>query len=259
MTDKMQTSRFELKYVVDEVMAVHLRQFIDSYLLPDHYTRGKEGRGYYVHSLYLDSPDLLTCRATQYGEKNRFKLRVRFYDNDPSSPAFFEIKRRENQVIKKARATAKRSSVDDLLNGGWPERKDLFSDSESGLRALMDFFELKDRIGARPAAYTSYLREGYEPSDSNLVRVTFDREIRSGKYRGNLSNLDHQNWPRIDLDDVVLELKFNDSFPMWMHELVEWFDLRRTSVPKYVECVSLVHKQSTDVPLDVDAIRQFPE
>ena len=253
MVDKMQTSRYEFKYLIDEVAARRARQFISSYLLPDHYTVGKEGSGYMVHSLYMDSADLLTCRATQCGEKNRFKLRVRFYDDNPDSPVFFEIKRRENQVIKKSRAVVKRSSVDRLINGGFPQPTDLFKPSEKDLAALLDFFELRDMIGARPAAYTSYLREGYEPADANNVRVTFDREIRSGKYIGRLSNENHEKWPLVGVEGVVLELKFNDRFPMWMHELVEWFDLNRTSVPKYVECISLIQHQSPDIPLNVDS------
>ncbi len=39
----------------------------------------------------------------------------------------------------------------------------------------------------------------------------------------------------------MLELKFTDRFPAWMELLVETFNLRRVSVPKYVECVTLLH------------------
>jgi hypothetical protein len=38
------------------------------------------------------------------GEKARFKLRVRTYSDDPSSPAFFEVKEKTNKVVSKRRA-----------------------------------------------------------------------------------------------------------------------------------------------------------
>ena len=54
--------------------AKQVRQFIASYLEPDAFTVGKEGMGYAVHSLYLDSPDLLTCRATITGPDCKMPL-----------------------------------------------------------------------------------------------------------------------------------------------------------------------------------------
>ena len=89
---KLQSSRFEFKYLIDEPTAADIRRFVLHHIEPDKHTVGREGIGYPVHSLYLDSTDFFTCRATLHGEKNRFKLRVRFYDDNPDSPVFLEIK-----------------------------------------------------------------------------------------------------------------------------------------------------------------------
>ena len=113
----IQFSRYEFKYVVDEPTAAEIQRFIRNYVQPDAHTVGREGRGYAVHSLYLDSADFLTCRATLHGEKNRFKLRLRFYDDDPDSPIYLEVKRRLNLVILKQRAAVRRSSAQRLLEG----------------------------------------------------------------------------------------------------------------------------------------------
>jgi len=59
----------------------------------------------------LDNPGLSLCHATIDGVKNRFKLRIRFYDHVESNPVFFEIKRRVNDVILKERAAVRRASV----------------------------------------------------------------------------------------------------------------------------------------------------
>jgi hypothetical protein len=237
---KFQSSRYEFKYLIDEQTAREVRQFVVIYLEPDAHTDGNDNLGYAVHSLYLDSPDLKLCRATLDGVKNRFKLRIRFYDELPTTPVFFETKRRVNNVILKERAAVRRSSVPRLLEGGWPELDDLLWHDEKNWMALEYFCRLRDVTGAVPSAYTSYFREGFEPADSNIWRVTFDRWLRAGEYRDRLSVADLETWSRPQVDGVILELKFTDTFPNWMETLVESFDLTRVSMPKYVKCVSLV-------------------
>ncbi len=183
---QVQSSRFEYKYLVTEAQAFQIRHFVLGYLAADKYSVGREGSGYAVHSLYFDSPDLLTCWATVEGKKNRFKLRVRFYDDRPQSPLFLEIKRRDNQVISKQRAAVKRSCANRLLAGEWLQRSDLYVDDEQNFRALYNFCELCQKIHARPTAYTSYMREAYESPHNNHHRVTFDRQLRAGPYRGSI-------------------------------------------------------------------------
>jgi len=238
-SSQLQSNRYEFKYIIDESMAGDVRAFVLQYLEPDGHTK-RPGVGYAVHSLYLDTPGLDLCRATLDGLKNRFKLRIRFYDDHPDSPIFFEIKRRVNLVILKERAAVRRAAVPRLIAGGWPELGDLFNNRERFSPALENFCWLRDEIDARPVAYASYLREGYEPKESNVCRVTFDRCLRAGVYCGRLSIEDLESWAKPDVPGVVLELKFTDRFPEWMHELVESFDLCRTTMPKYVKCVSLV-------------------
>src|SRR5688572_26717095 len=94
-----QLQRFELKYLVTETTARAMRQFVRCYLKPDEFAGRSADFSYAVHTLYLDSPDLALYGATNNGDKNRFKLRVRFYDNGADAPAFFEVKRRRNECI----------------------------------------------------------------------------------------------------------------------------------------------------------------
>jgi hypothetical protein len=246
-SSKLQTNRYELKYIIDEPRAHEIHRFVRMYLEPDHHTQGREGRGYAVHSLYLDSPGFLTCAATLQGIKNRFKLRLRFYDDEPDSPVFCEIKRRVNMIILKKRAAVWRSAVPDLLAGAMPEPSMLYVDNYRNQDALLRFCELRDLIDAQPAAYTSYWREGYETSDGNAVRVTFDRELRGGIFHGSLSVADLESWAEPEVGGVVLELKFTDRFPQWMHTLAEMFNLERTSMPKYVKCVALANPNARRV------------
>jgi SPX domain protein involved in polyphosphate accumulation len=213
------------------------------YLEPDEFTDGVTGRGYPVHSLYLDSQDLKLCRQTLQGEKNRFKLRIRFYDDKPENPVFFEIKRRVSDVILKQRAAVWRSAVPDLLAGKLPTMSMLVKASEKGARAIKDFHDLSRSINAIPAAYTSYTRAAYEPPSDNRYRVTFDSELKAGEFHDRLGVGDLEQWSKPTIEGVVIELKFTDRRPNWMSECVQRFSLKRISVPKYVECVNLVDGQ----------------
>ena len=100
---RAQVNRFELKYIVNEAQIPGIREFIRDYLQLDEYARPELANNYQIHSLYLDSPDLALCTATMHGHKNRFKLRIRFYDEEPEHPVFFEVKQRLNDIIHKER------------------------------------------------------------------------------------------------------------------------------------------------------------
>ncbi|MEX2187888.1 MAG: polyphosphate polymerase domain-containing protein [Pirellulales bacterium] len=243
MSGGMQACRYECKYLVDQETADRIRDFVLVYLEADEFTNRLTGRGYPVHSLYLDSTDLKLCRQTLQGEKNRYKLRIRFYDDRPESPVFFEIKRRVSEVIVKQRAAVWRTAVPDLLAGKLPTMSMLVKASDKGARALKDFHDLARSINAQPAAYTSYIRAAYEPPSDNRYRVTFDSELRAGEFHDHLGIDDLEQWEKPTIHGVVLELKFTDRRPDWMSDCVQRFSLKRISVPKYVECANLVDRQ----------------
>ena len=86
---RLQAQRFELKYLIDEEITPHIRDFVRSYLELDDYGADSPDCSYEVHTLYLDSDDLKTYQSSTNGEKNRFKLRLRYYDDKPETPVFF--------------------------------------------------------------------------------------------------------------------------------------------------------------------------
>lgn len=236
----MQTSRFEYKYLVRESMARELRQVVQMHLKADDFTSGE---GYPVHSLYLDAPDLRLCQQTVCGEKNRFKLRIRFYDDAPEQPIFLEVKRRVTVAVLKKRACIRRDAFEELIHTFVPDERFLVKRDPKNIDGLHVFCELARAIDARPAAYTSYIREAYESANDNSHRITFDRHLKAGSYTGSISAADRDVWPTAPVDGVVFEMKFTDRFPSWMQEIASDFQLQKISVPKYVECVNVVEDQ----------------
>lgn len=232
-------NRFEMKYLVDERKAQAIREFCRPFIVPDKHMDPAQPLGYMVHSLYVDSPDLMLCRATVCGERNRYKLRIRYYDLDETGPVFFETKRRVYDAIIKSRAMVNRDRAMRLIRGGAPATDDLADTNDPYEHdALGLFCELRDAVGGVPSAYTSYRREAYLGRQDDHARLTMDRELMGGDGRHHLHDVRGRQWCRPKLKGVVLELKFTQRFPLWMRQLVRTFHLQRISVPKYVECVN---------------------
>jgi hypothetical protein len=239
---RFQAGRFELKYIIDECRAVEVRDFARSYLVPDEHADPRAGNSYPVHSLYLDSPGLSLFHATTDGLKNRFKLRIRFYDDHPAHPVFLEIKRRLSDVICKERAGVRRDAVDMLLRGIRPGASLLASpfDREKNAASLHAFCHTCRQIDARAAAYISYRREAYVSPNSDQIRVTFDRQITASRYAPRLGMKVPQAPSPVDMGGIVLEMKFTDRFPNWMRQMVHALNLWRCSSAKYVAGVRIL-------------------
>jgi hypothetical protein len=255
MEEQMQRQRFERKYFINERQALQVREFIKNYLVLDDFSANTPGHAYPVHSIYLDSDDLMTYWATVHCEKKRFKLRVRYYDDNPEGPLFFEIKRRENECILKQRGLVHRSQGALLLAGHVPGPQHLIKNHPSHLAAVQRFCYLMLRIKARPMEHVAYLREAWVSKQNNSVRVTVDRQVRGEPRHQPVFTTQMENPIHPFGKQNVLEIKFTDRFPDWLNVMVRQFDLLQTGAPKY--CGSVVLSGEEQLPwLDADSVQQ---
>lgn len=233
--DRTLRCRYEMKYLISEAKAEAILQFIKPYLQEDRYCKLQRGGTYPIVSLYLDSGDLHLCRESLTGQKNRFKLRIRSYTDEPDYPRFFEIKRRINNVIIKSRARVMDRYVRTLLAGLPLPPQDYTTDEE----AISQFQLYVKSIGARPVVLVRYMRRAYENNLENKVRVTFDRELCYNITDRPEVSFDGQGWLRnsLCLDGVILEIKFTSSYPAWLSRMVEYFNLRSQSISKYATSI----------------------
>jgi hypothetical protein len=236
------SSRFELKYIIPQRIAVGVRHFVRNYLELDEYGSPTGNHSYPVHSLYLDSPDQKIYARTLNGDRNRFKLRVRYYTEDPATPVFWEVKRREKDVIIKTRCAIRRTAAGRVLAGHLPTLDELsFPGNPAEQAAIQEFFRLQFDLNAVPAMHVAYEREAYVLPANNEFRVTMDRSIRvCPRFDGGLGT--HMESPFVCTgsgeapdDAVVLELKFAERFPDWYRELVQRFNLTQGGAAKYAE------------------------
>jgi len=236
----MQQQRFELKYLITDKVALRIRDFVSSYLEIDEYGASKPNLSYPVHSLYLDSDDLKIYHQTLNGTRNRFKLRLRFYDDRPETPIFFEIKRRVNNCIQKQRGAVRGDAVNWLLAGHLPEPSHLIFQEPKQLVALQRFSLLANHLDAKPKAHVAYLREAWVSPNDNSVRVTLDRAMTCEPRFSSAVSTQLENPVYTYGKSVILELKFTDRFPDWFRDLVRVFDLMQYSAAKYAEGVTLL-------------------
>jgi len=244
----LHTNRYELKYLVDEITARGTRDFVRGHLQRDCHAVSAMRYSYPVYSLYLDSPGMMLRDAAFQGHRNRYKLRLRYYDDKPHTPVFFEIKRRVNDVIIKESAAARKASVRELLLGRCPQPRDLMDAGDVGeYSVLRRFSELQAALGATPRVCIYFDREAWvsrEGGDEHL-RVTFDRNIVMARYDGTLHP---KSWHQALVPSIILELKFADRYPVWMRELSRSWDLYRVAMCKYLHCTEQMSQTSKMSP-----------
>jgi len=224
-------SRYECKYLMSPLALPALRRFIRPFARPDPYAALHEDHRYPICSLYLDSEDLRLYQQTVCGEKDRFKLRVRSYSDDPETPVYFEVKRKLNNVVRKRRTWLSRDEARDWLRTGAPRQ----ANGVWGERGTeVDYFwNRQSMTAARPVVRVKYYREAYESRGGDPVRVTIDTDLMHVvTFDDNLGHAEGR-WVRTPVQGAILELKFTNRFPSWIHELVRNFGLKQQAVPKY--------------------------
>lgn len=230
--DTMLSCRYELKYRIRESKAGAIAQYVQSYIHPDKYALKQPGLKYTISSLYFDSNELHLCKETIYQRKNRFKLRVRCYDDNPESPYFVEIKRRLNSVIIKDRARIQKEMLKGIMNFHVPD--ELYS-KDKKILTQFNFYLLSLR--ARPIVLVRYMRQAFEGDSRNRVRITFDRQLCFKAVNCLEVTTNGSGWKPVPMDFVILELKFTERYPIWLSDMIKIFDLKQTAMSKYVSSV----------------------
>jgi hypothetical protein len=243
---RITAQRFENKYAVCEMQALAIRDYIAAHTTADPHA-GSQG-DYSVTSLYFDGPQLKTVLSSEHGERNRYKIRARNYGAGRRDSVYCEIKRRNNQVLRKHRVRLEPAEATDLFVRN-RESDSLTRLSPEESRQFFIFRDLMDRQVATPRVLVRYRREARLSTDGMPVRITFDRnlECRPCFTYGEEIWLARGSWYRVSNLDVALEVKFTESFPGWLDRMVKRFHLRARSICKYALCVHELNRHGVRV------------
>ena len=243
-THGMLARRYELKYRISEQMAQRVKGFISAFLSPDPYSLRVPDRHYSICSLYMDSERFDLYRETVLDKCNRFKLRIRGYDDEPTNPVYFEIKRKLNGIIYKSRAKASKDEIAPILKGHYlPPNA-----TEADRTTLKQYVHYAHCLQARPIVLIRYKREAYEGQMDIRARITFDRELKYLITDKPAFRMNGQGWKKVPIDFVVLEIKFTDYFPVWLVDMIRMFNLNRQSMSKYGNAVRQLAPAGVIIP-----------
>ncbi len=241
--------RCEYKYQITEAVADPIARALEPYCEIDPFVRGGTGR-YTITSLYLDTPGRDLYWATENQRQVRFKVRVRTYGIATDGPVFLEIKRRWGDAQVKSRVQVPAGQWQWATEPGGLDKCRAWQLSPKKWRVVEDFAALVAGWNLQPAVTVRYDRVPLVGRFDPELRVTFDRGIRAyaeGDWQLHADDRDYQPVdfaPAFDAPEprLVLEVKFDVRFPIWLRDLTTRFDLRREAFAKY--CTSLQHVEA---------------
>lgn len=229
------SARYEFKYVVPHAVADLIRERTALWMERD--AHGAAG-SYQVTSLYLDRTDWVLAQHTWEGLRERFKLRLRYYDF-ADDVYFAEVKLRVGKSVSKIRRVVAAEVAASLAEG-----RTLPSDFAGATRFRM----LSEKIDARPALWVRYQREAWTSPWGDGARLTFDADLEVQIPAGT-ARPQSDEWRTVALEaPVIVEMKFNDAYPRWMQQIAEGLELERTSCSKYAQGVEQLAQRPWVLP-----------
>ncbi|OGY50240.1 MAG: hypothetical protein A3J65_04385 [Candidatus Buchananbacteria bacterium RIFCSPHIGHO2_02_FULL_45_11b] len=230
---KLHFQRFEFKYQVPLRLAAGIIPEFLKYMEWDPFAKNLPDKSYAVQSLYYDSAGLGCYYQKISGEKNRKKIRIRFYNDDLKSetPVFLEIKRKFDAVVVKDRLPLNYKQCDDLLRNN--KTIDLPAD-ENRQATINEFLWLKNYNGMMPQNLVIYKRKPLISKIDPNFRVTVDYDLKTCLAEW----LDSKRELKPVCPEVaVIEIKFNNILPFWFHQIIRRYNLEQKPFSKY--CHSL--------------------
>ena len=232
MSDKAKTPgekgyRHELKYYITLGEYELLQRKLSLTMERDAFAK-KNGGEYFIRSLYFDDRDDSAFREKLSGIDERDKFRIRIYDMR-DDVIKLECKHKSNGYIKKQSIGLSRKEYEKLMSG---DRLFLLNRPEPFARRM--YLEFAQRA-LKPAVIVDYTREAFVFPMVD-VRVTFDKNVRTGLRSVDMFNAGIPTYPVIDDYGMVLEIKFNRFLPTYIRSLLQLEASQRSAISKYVLC-----------------------
>lgn len=214
--------RQEKKYWIHRVDMARLMARLEPIMRQDEHNGAQ---GYWIRSLYFDTPDEQDYREKIDGLEKRRKLRLRIYDPEAGF-AMLEMKQKEGMYQKKRSLRLRRKDAQEMAAGQYDcllGYGDAFAAECYGL--------LRTRC-YRPKAVVDYRRRAFIARE-NRIRVTFDHQIRATESCFDLFSPTLNTYPVLDAFGAVLEVKYSGFLLSYIKNAVNAADRTETSVSKY--------------------------
>ena len=191
---------------------------------------GDENNEYHIRSLYFDTIYNTALYDKINGQQNRDKYRIRIY-NLSDRVIKLECKTKVGSLISKRSLSILRDLCEQLMAGD-PYGLET---TRSGL--LTDVYREMTVNLLRPVVLVDYVREAYlHPAEE--VRITFDKQLRSGLRSTDLFNPHVPTVPPFDNGEIILEVKYNQVMPPYIRDLLCTYcpNAQQSAISKYTWC-----------------------
>lgn len=228
-------SRREQKYLITRLQYEKLVEKITPFMRNDKY--GIDGK-YTVTSLYFENLEKEIYFETKNKLKYRQKLRLRVYDDtDRNGTAFFEVKQKHNKVVNKRRLVLPLKEAYRYLANESPDNLATYETSNNQVLKEIDHF--RKFYNLQPEMIVSYNRHAFHGTTDPELRITFDLDL---KCRNEDLALEHGPYGVNFIDEnlVVLEVKVNDSVPLWLTRFLQELDCEQRSASKFCTSTELL-------------------
>ena len=225
--------RHELKYFITPAEMTVLRGILTPVMQLD--PNGNEHNEYHIRSLYFDTINDDALEEKIAGVGNRKKYRIRIY-NFSDRVIKLECKSKYGDLISKQSVSIPRELAEQLIAGD-PDglqrmRHPLFHDV---------YREMRTRL-LRPAVIVDYVREAYI-HQAEEVRITFDKQVRTGLYSVDMFNPEIPTYPVFDDPVEILEVKFDEFLPGYLQSILSGVTAQRSAISKYTWCRRYENKE----------------
>ena len=225
--------RHELKYHITPAELTVLRGVLAPVMQLD--PNGNENNEYHIRSLYFDTINDDALEEKIAGVGNRKKYRIRIY-NFSDKVIKLECKSKYGDLISKQSVSIPRELAEQLIAGD--------PDGLQRMRhpLLHDVYrEMRTRL-LRPAVIVDYVREAYI-HQAEEVRITFDKQVRTGLYSVDMFNPQIPTYPVFDDPVEILEVKFDEFLPSYLQSILSGIMAQRSAVSKYTWCRRYENKE----------------
>ncbi|MDR2648198.1 MAG: polyphosphate polymerase domain-containing protein [Clostridiales bacterium] len=182
---------------------------------------------YKVRSLYFDTPDDKALREKIHGVDKREKFRIRRYLGDSNRIAL-EKKSKVHGFCYKQSTPMTATEIAALQSG------DLTWMAGDGRELIRELYSKMRGEQLKPKTIVDYVREPFVCA-AGSVRVTFDRDIRTGLFSTDFMN---DGLPTVKAGDeiVLLEVKYDQFIPEYIVKILQLEARRAYAISKYALC-----------------------
>lgn len=213
--------RVEWKYILTAEQTNFFCECLKGHMEPDAYGLTT------IQSIYYDTPDRRLVRTSIEKPEFKEKIRLRTYGiATDRTPVFLELKRKAFGIVYKRRVQATVPEVNRFFAG------ELSLDENGQIdREITYFRDYYKKL--EPACMILYDRTAYYEPNGDL-RLTIDRNPR---YRIDALAFDNApvGIPLLNPGDTILEVKVQDTIPLWLVRILSEGKIRRGSLSKYGE------------------------